>query len=206
MTAIVVVGALCGCDQLLDLIDQLDDQSTADPPRAETPAPVEDEQLPQRPENSIARSETEVITFRNILENEEMSREERIQALLNLDPAALQAPKGGASPPQRAEPQARQDEGPKDWEIANARKRVPVVMYSTAWCGVCTKARRYFEKKRISFVEYDVDKNASARAEYLQLNPRRTVPTIKIGNEVIVGFSEQAVGRALDDAARAQLN
>jgi hypothetical protein len=32
------------------------------------------------------------------------------------------------------------------------------------------------------------------------------VPTIKVGNEVIVGFSEDAVGKALDDAARARLN
>jgi glutaredoxin len=79
-------------------------------------------------------------------------------------------------------------------------------MYSTPWCGVCKKARRYFEKESISFVEYDVDSNASARAEYLSLNPRRTVPTIKVGNEVIVGFSEDAVGKALDDAARARLN
>lgn len=205
--AIVVLGALCGCDQVLTWIDELADQQATDPAPAETPTPAEEEEVAQRPADSIARSETEVITFRNILRNEEMSREERIQALLKLDPAALQAPNSGAGsqPTQGSGPQAR-DRAPKDWEIANARRRVPVVMYSTTWCGVCNKARRYFEEQRISFVEYDVDKNASARAEYLSLNPRRTVPTIKVGNEVIVGFSEGAVGRALDDAARARLN
>ena len=78
-------------------------------------------------------------------------------------------------------------------------------MYSTTWCGVCKRARTYFQETGISFVEYDVDENASARAEYLQLNPRRSVPTIKVGDEVIVGFSAQAVNTALDAAARSRL-
>jgi hypothetical protein len=32
------------------------------------------------------------------------------------------------------------------------------------------------------------------------------VPTIKVGDEVIVGFSAQAVNAALDQAARSRLN
>lgn len=67
------------------------------------------------------------------------------------------------------------------------------VLLLGALCG-CDQALAWMS-------EYDVDSNASARAEYLSLNPRRTVPTIKVGNEVIVGFSEGAVGKALDDAA-----
>jgi len=208
--AIISLGALCGCDPVLTWIGELDDQQPADPPSAEAPELVVEEEASERPANSIVRSETDVITFRNILRNEEMGREERIQALLDLDPAALQgraSPNSGRpnQPTQGSGPQAG-GKAPKDWQIANAKRRVPVVMYSTTWCGVCKKARRYFEKERISFVEYDVDSNASARVEYLQLNPRRTVPTIKVGQEVIVGFSEGAIGRALDNAARARLN
>ena len=212
---VTFLGGLCGCDQTLTWLDEL--AAEMNPPPAEAPesaTPEEEraqpDELPQRPADSFAHSETEVIAFRNILQNEEMSREERIQALLKLGPAALQGPAGrksgpGSQPTQTSERQTR-DKAPKEWELANARKRVPIVMYSTAWCGVCKKARSYFEKERISFIEYDVDKNASARAEYLALNPRRSVPTIKIGNEVVVGFSEGAVDRALKDAARARLN
>ena len=209
------LGGLYGCDRASTWLDELAAQINPPPAEAAESATPEEEPaqpdgLPQRPADSFARSETEVIAFHNILQNEEMSREERIQALLNLDPAALQNPAGrnsgtGSQPTQTSGRQTR-DEAPKEWELANARKRVPVVMYSTAWCGVCKKARAYFEKERISFVEYDVDHNASARAEYLSLNPRRSVPTIKIGNEVIIGFSEGAVDKALDDAARALLN
>jgi glutaredoxin len=215
MVMVGLLGGLYGCDQALTWLDEL--AAEMNPPPAEAPEsvalegePSQPDELPQRPSDSFARSETEVITFRNILQNEEMTREARIQALLKLGPAALQGPANrnsgtGSQPTQTSGPQAR-DKAPKEWELANARKRVPVVMYSTTWCGVCKKARSYFEKERISFVEYDVDKNASARAEYLALNPRRSVPTIKIGNEVVVGFSEGAVGRALDDAARTRFN
>lgn len=215
MMMVVFLCGLYGCDQALTWLDEL--AAVMNPPPTEAPEsvtpeeePTQPDELPQRPANSFARSETEVITFRNILENEEMSSEERIQALLKLGPAALQSPGGrsggsGSTPTQTADRQA-QKKAPADWEIANARKRVPVVMYSTTWCGVCKRARNYFEQERISFVEYDVDKNASARAEYLALNPRRSVPTIKVGDEVIVGFSEGAVEGALDHAARVRLN
>ena len=215
MVMVSFLGGLYGCDRALTWLDELAAEMNPPPAEATESATPEEEptrpdELPQRPADSFAHSETEVIAFRNILQNEEMSREERIQALLKLGPAALQDPANqnsgtGNQPTQTSNRQTR-DRAPKEWELANARKRVPVALYSTAWCGVCKRARSYFEKERISFVEYDVDKNASARAEYLALNPRRSVPTIKIGNEVVVGFSEGAVDRALDDAARARLN
>ena len=177
-------------------------------PGEEEPEIVEVE-LPERPADSIARSAEGVSRFAAILEDETMTREERIRAFENLDPAALQAPAKpnvitGDAPPHG---QARNSEprAPKDWEIANARKRVPIVMFSTTWCGVCKRAKSYFEREGISFVEHDVDQNQAARAEYLALNPKRTVPTIKIGNEVVIGFSEQAVQGAIDAAARARM-
>ncbi len=139
-----------------------------------------------------------------------MTRRERIRAFENLDPAALQKPLArsnvSAGPQGQGTERTNGNREPADWEIATARRRVPVVMYSTAWCGVCKRARAYLVEKRIEFEEHDVDQNAAAREEYLRLNPRRSVPTIKIGDEVVVGFSPAAVERALDAAARARLN
>jgi len=51
-----------------------------------------------------------------------------------------------------------------------------------------------------------LDNRELSREEYSRLNPRRSVPTIKIGDEVIVGFSAQAVNTALNAAARSRLN
>ncbi|MGB8224665.1 MAG: glutaredoxin family protein, partial [Polyangiales bacterium] len=146
----------------------------------------------------------------SILEADQMTRAERIRAFENLDPAALQKPVVGsnvsAGPPRKGVSGETRRAEPSDRATAAARQRVPVVMYSTDWCGVCRRARQYFERNGIPFVEHDVDRDPQARAEYLLLNPRRSVPTIKIGDEVIVGFSAQAVDRALDSAARNRLD
>lgn len=208
------IGLASGCNAVADFAEELSN-AVLDPepevaPRAETELEVAEPELPPKPASSTARSETEVISFRSILENPEMSRKERIRAFENLDPAALQKPVArsnvtGAPQVQTTERRAEKRR-PADWEVEAERKRVPVIMYSTAWCGVCKRAREYFEDNRIAFEERDVDEDVTARVEYLQLNPRRSVPTIKIANQVIVGFSPSSVERALDAAALARLN
>jgi len=199
-----------GCGVLADWIDKLANGLEPEAPAPATVGEVEEEVLPERPATSTARSETSVITFQSVLENTEMTRRERIRAFENLDPGALQKPVARANvsgAPQIAgvERSSRAGE-PSDRELTAARSHVPVVMYSTTWCGVCKRARAYFQEKRIEFEEHDVDKDPQARADYEMLNPRRSVPTLKIGDEVVVGFSAAAVERAIDAAARKRLN
>jgi glutaredoxin-like YruB-family protein len=196
-----------GCDELTYLVSHEVEAAESTAPQLEGTATDEAEtKLPERPPTSTARSETDVITFRSILENDRMTRNERIRAFENLDPSALQKPVArsnvSAAPPVGGALREARLTGINEGELDAARRRVPVVMYSTDWCGVCSRARKYFEQKDISFVEHDVDRDPQARAEYLLLNPRRSVPTIKVGDEVIVGFSPQAVEQALDSAAR----
>lgn len=63
-----------------------------------------------------------------------------------------------------------------------------VVMYSTEWCGYCKKARKYFQQKGIPFVEYDIEKNATAKRQYDALGGRG-VPVIVFGKQRMNGFS-----------------
>ena len=202
---------LSGCDELARLISDVAHPKDAEAPSTSEPATEEaNAELPARPATSTVRTETDVITFQSILEDDQMTQAERIRAFENLDPAALQKPVVGsnvsAGSPMKGAARETPQTGPSDRAISAARQRVPVVMYSTDWCGVCRRARQYFEQNDIAFVEHDVDRDPQARAEYLLLNPRRSVPTIKIGDEVIVGFSAQAVDRALDSAARKRLD
>jgi hypothetical protein len=37
--------------------------------------------------------------------------------------------------------------------------QLDVVLYSTAWCGYCRKAREFFAANGIRYVEYDIEKN-----------------------------------------------
>ena len=63
-----------------------------------------------------------------------------------------------------------------------------VVMYSTEWCGVCKKAKAYFNTNGIPFREYDVEKNQKGKREYKKLKAKG-VPVILVGKRRMNGFS-----------------
>ena len=44
-----------------------------------------------------------------------------------------------------------------------------VVMYGTAWCSVCKKAKAYFEAKNIPYTEYDVEKSNKGKRDYKRM-------------------------------------
>jgi glutaredoxin len=62
------------------------------------------------------------------------------------------------------------------------------IMYSASWCGVCKKAKRYFEENGITYTEYDVEKSAKGEAEFKRLGAKG-VPVILVGNRRMNGFS-----------------
>lgn len=65
-----------------------------------------------------------------------------------------------------------------------------VVLYSTSWCGICKRAKAYFNKNNIDFTEYDIEKSSSARNEFNRYGGRG-VPLILVGNTKMHGFSEK---------------
>ncbi len=67
-------------------------------------------------------------------------------------------------------------------------KTKTVIMYSTSWCGYCKNAAHHFEKNKIPFTEYDIEKSEKAAKEYKALNGRG-VPVILIGDQRMNGFS-----------------
>lgn len=73
-----------------------------------------------------------------------------------------------------------------------ARKRAQatksVVMYSAAWCGVCRRAKRYFEAKGIDFAEKDIDQSEANMDEFHKLGGRG-VPLIIVDRTKLSGFS-----------------
>ncbi|MCK0154388.1 glutaredoxin family protein [Alcanivorax sp. S6407] len=63
-----------------------------------------------------------------------------------------------------------------------------VIMYSASWCGVCDKAKRYFERKGIPYTEYDVETSQQGKQGFRQLNGKG-VPIILVGNRRMNGFT-----------------
>jgi glutaredoxin 3 len=73
-----------------------------------------------------------------------------------------------------------------------------IIMYSTAWCGYCQRARSLFDRKGVSIREIKVDEDPAQRDIMLKRSGgRRTVPQIFIGDRHVGGYDDLA---ALDRA------
>lgn len=67
----------------------------------------------------------------------------------------------------------------------------PVIMYSTRWCPYCKKAREYFKRHQISYVEYDIEASATNLESFRALNGNG-VPLILVGERRMQGFTPQS--------------
>lgn len=66
-----------------------------------------------------------------------------------------------------------------------------VVMYSTAYCGYCERARSLLARKGVAFREIKVDENLADRELMIKLSGgRRTVPQIFVGEQHLGGFDD----------------
>ena len=78
--------------------------------------------------------------------------------------------------------------------VSGGGKRV--VIYTTAVCPACIKAKQYFAQKGVSYQEIDVNKDTAGREAFQKLGGRG-VPLILIGDKRLEGFSAQALDAAL---------
>ena len=81
----------------------------------------------------------------------------------------------------------------------DTRKDAPgsrVVMLSASWCGSCKKAKQYFRRNGIPFLEYDIEKSSRGKRLYEQLGATG-VPVILVGKKRMNGFSEAGFERLI---------
>ncbi|MBV1861605.1 MAG: glutaredoxin family protein [Nannocystaceae bacterium] len=77
-----------------------------------------------------------------------------------------------------------------------------VIVYKTAWCGVCKKVQNYLDKKGVKYVSKDIEKDRAAAAE-LQGKAAKagigtgSVPVIDVGGELMVGFDRGRLEKLL---------
>lgn len=86
----------------------------------------------------------------------------------------------------------------------------PVRMFTISTCSHCKAAKRFMKECGVTFEFTDVDllsgdEKKEIIKEIEKHNPRRSYPTILIGDAVIVGFKENEIRSALDiDTAGAE--
>jgi len=78
-------------------------------------------------------------------------------------------------------------------------KKNKVIVYSTTWCGVCTKAKRWLRANKVKFREYDVEKSKKGKRDYKRLKGRG-VPIIMVGKQRMNGFSSGRMTKMLRNA------
>ena len=73
-----------------------------------------------------------------------------------------------------------------------------VVMYCTAWCPGCRRARAWFAENNIAYVEVDVTKDRMAAARIREWNNgSETTPTFNIRGKIFANFNIAEVQEAL---------
>lgn len=63
-----------------------------------------------------------------------------------------------------------------------------VTMYMTDWCGYCKKAKKYFIKNQISFIEKNIETSREAKREHKALGGGG-IPLIVLNGKKSRGFS-----------------
>jgi glutaredoxin len=93
------------------------------------------------------------------------------------------------------------DTGQQPFELAQAIKEFPVVLYTAPMCKEpCAKAREALNKRGVPFKEVQVYE-ADTAEELTRVSGGRELPTLLVGRSVQKGF-EQGAYDALLDAAR----
>lgn len=72
-----------------------------------------------------------------------------------------------------------------------------VVMYSSASCGYCAMARKYFNDNNVPFEEYFIDSDKQAYKDFVRLGGKGT-PLIQVDQETMIrGFNKNALDSVL---------
>lgn len=65
-----------------------------------------------------------------------------------------------------------------------------VIIYSTASCSYCVRAKMLLDQKKVPYEEIRIDLDDQKRAEMIERSGRKTVPQIFINDQHIGGFDD----------------
>jgi glutaredoxin 3 len=67
-----------------------------------------------------------------------------------------------------------------------------VLLYTTEWCGLCSRAKHLLEQRGIPYREVSLDDDPAFRQRVFDLGGQWTVPLVVVGETVIGGYRELA--------------
>ncbi|MEK6961592.1 MAG: glutaredoxin domain-containing protein [Nanoarchaeota archaeon] len=70
-------------------------------------------------------------------------------------------------------------------------------LYTTPTCPYSRMAKAWLDQNKVSYHEYDVTIDETAKKRIIAKSGRQSVPQIEIGNVVIVGFDRESIEKRL---------
>jgi glutaredoxin len=64
-----------------------------------------------------------------------------------------------------------------------------VEIYTFEWCPWCIKAKEFFDKNNIKYINYDASK-PSVKRDMIKMSGRKTVPQIFINDKHLGGYDD----------------
>ena len=73
-----------------------------------------------------------------------------------------------------------------------------IILYCTAWCPDCRRARAWLKERNLPYVEVDISRNREAAAKVRGwANGNETTPTFDVKGTIIVNFDPARLSKAL---------
>ncbi len=73
-----------------------------------------------------------------------------------------------------------------------------VIVYTTGTCPWCQRAKEFLKGKKVKFEEVRVDQDRKRAEEMIEKSGQTGVPVIEIGDNIIIGFDQEAIEEALE--------
>lgn len=102
-----------------------------------------------------------------------------------------------------SEEDASESEEPESEDAPNAvqtpvkRKTPPVTIYTTAWCGVCKKAKAWMAANQVPYTEIDIEQSAENHRKYKEAGGQRGVPLIICAGQSMEGWGDERMRQML---------
>ncbi|MBN1386128.1 glutathione S-transferase N-terminal domain-containing protein [Candidatus Woesearchaeota archaeon] len=72
-----------------------------------------------------------------------------------------------------------------------------VIVYSTATCPFCHKAKEWLKENKVEFEDVDVSADQAKAREMIEKSGQMGVPVIEIDDKIIIGFDVEKMKQAL---------
>lgn len=73
-----------------------------------------------------------------------------------------------------------------------------IILYGTSSCPWCHKARDFLKSKKVIFKDVNVGEDQKAAKEMIKKSGQQGVPVLDINGNIIIGFDESAIKKALN--------